>query len=222
MGSLTTNLKFYKPAASEFVDVEVQLNRNWDIADTAVRRLLEYEYTTAAVPNVTGSVDRARFYKPYSNSFMVYFKSGNYFYQEPNAFVSTWTSAKSLLQPGWIEHPDYPLRYRIVKKSVGALQTEIEWTGAVVTQYPAVTIDVNTNMTVIDVDKVPVGIRPITAKYFNVNAGNTASNYSFARLFFGSNGSVEMKRYGANPASPGDENRIEFSNVKYNLEVTGT
>jgi hypothetical protein len=212
-------LKFYKPDSSEFIDPEVQLNRNWDIADPALKRLLEYEYTTTSVPNVVNSVDRARFYKTYSNSFMAYFKSGNFFYQDPNAFVSTWVSAKSLLQPGWIEHPDMPLFYRQVKKTGGSITT-IEWIGAF-QNNSQVTIDVNTNMTVMDVDKIPVGIRPVTAKYFTAWGGNTSSNYSIARLFFGSNGTLEMKRYGSNPSSPGTENRIELTGVKYNVEVTG-
>lgn len=220
MGNLTTNLKFYKPDGTEFIDPEVQLNRNWDIADTALKRLLEYEYTTAAVPDIAGSVDRARFYKAYSNSFMAYFKSGNFFYQEPNAFVSTWVAAKSLLQPGWIEHPDMPLYYRQVKRT-GVSNTTIEWIGAI-QNNDQVTIDVNTNMTLMDVDKIPVGIRPTVSKYFDVNAGNTTANYSMARVFIGSNGTMEMKRYGSNPTSPGTENRIELTGIKYNVEVTGT
>jgi hypothetical protein len=74
-------------------------------------------------------------------------------------------------------------------------------------------------MVVMDVGAMPVAIRPTVSKYFDQYAGNTATNYSIARLFFSSNGSVEMKRYGADPTSPGDENRIEFTGVKYNIEI---
>lgn len=219
MGDYTTKLGLYKPDATEFVDVETHLNRNWDIADSAVKRLLEWEYSIAQTPDISDSVDRAHFYKTYSNSTFMYFASSQLWYQDPTATVYPWVSAKSLLQPGWVEHPDFPLAYRIVKKS-GGTTTQIEWTGAIVTVYPdPITIDVNTNMAVIDIDGVPTSARPVVSKYFNQNAGNTAANYSFARLFFSSNGSVEIKRYGANPTNPGDENRIEFTGVKYNLEV---
>jgi hypothetical protein len=221
VGSLTTNLKFYKPDPTEFVDVDVQLNANWQIADRAVKRLLEYEYTTTSVPGDLDAIDRARFYKTYSNSFMTWFKSGPFFWQDPTAFVSAWVHANGYLQAGMFEAPDFPLAYRIIQKS-GGTTAEIEWTGAICTQVPdQVTIDVNTNMTVVDniANPLPVGVRPIVSKYFTVSAGNTSSNYSIARLFFNSNGGVEFKRYGANPTNPGVENRIEFTGLKYNVEV---
>lgn len=220
MGNYTTKLQLYKPAATEFVDVETQLNRNWDIADEAVKRLLEWEYSTVQTPDISETPDRAHFYKTYSNSTFMYFQSSQLWWQDPTAAVYPWVSAKSFLQPGWLEHPDLPLFYRIVKKASGAVTTQIEWTGAIITQYPdPVTIDVNTNMVVMDVGAMPTAIRPTVAKYFDQYAGNTAANYSIARLFFNSSGSVEIKRYGSNPTSPGDENRIEFTGVKYNIEI---
>lgn len=218
MGLYTPNLNFYKPDSTEFVDVETHLNRNWDIADAAVKRLLEWEYSIAQTPDISDSVDRAHFYKAYSNSTFMYFASSQLWYQDPTATVYPWVSAKNILQAGWIEHPDFPFGYRIVKKS-GGTTTQIEWTGAIVTAYPAITIDVNTNMAVIDIGGVPTSARPTVSKYFNHNAGNTGTNYSFARVFFSSNGSVEIKRYGTDPGNPGDENRIEFGGIKYNLEV---
>jgi hypothetical protein len=224
VGLYTTNLKFYKPDATEFVDPETQLNRNWDISDGAVRQLLEYEYSALSSPDVSDAVDRARFFKPYSNSVMAWFKSGPFFYQDPKAFVSPWVSAKGYLQLGWFEHPDFPLCYRIIKISGGST-AEIEWTGAVVTQYPnPTTIDVNINLTVVDAAGValPVGVKPIVNKYFTTSSGNTSTNYSIGRLFFGSTGGVEFKRYGSDPTTPGDENRIEFTGIKYNVEVVGT
>lgn len=219
MGTLTTNLQLYKPAATEFVDVETQLNRNWDIADSAVKRLLEYEFTPLQTPDLTNVVNRSHFYKSYSNSFWAYFKTTNLWWQDPKARVSSWVSAASLLQSGWFELPDMPLYYRIIKNT-GSSTTEIEWTGAVCNQVPdPVTIDVNTNMFIIDTGGLPASIRPTVSKYFTMFAGNTSTNYSISRLFFSSAGNVEIKRYGSNPTSPGTENRIEFTGVKYNLEV---
>jgi hypothetical protein len=222
MGTLTTNLKFYKPASTEFVDVETQINRNWDITDSAVRRLLEYEFSSASVPDVVDSVDRARFYKSYSNSLVTWFKTGNFFSQDLTANVNNWVSAKSLLQSGWFEHPDMPIYYRIVKKS-GGTTTEIEWAGAIVNQLPdPVTIDPNITMTLMDVGAMPTTIRPVVGKYFTIWGGNTTTNYSIARVLFGTDGSLSMRRYGSNPANPGTENRIELTGIKYNVEVTGT
>lgn len=220
MGAYTPTLKLYKPDSTEFVDVDAQVNNNWDIADAAVRGLLEYQYTDLAVPDTSNVIDHTRFFKPYSNCVnMWYGPPNNFFYQDPTAFVSTWVSAKSLLQPGWLEHPDFPLCYRIVKKASGATTTLIEWTGAVITQYPPVTIDPNVNTFVVDVNGMPSTIKPVVSKYFDVWAGNTGTNFSIARLFFSSGGSIEIKRYGDNPANPSDENRIEFTGIKYNLEV---
>lgn len=219
MGTYTTVLKLYKTAADEVVDVEQQMNYNWDISDLQMRRLLEYEYTTAAAPNVVGALSRSRFYKEYSNSFMAYFSGGNFFWQDPTAFVSPWVDATPLLQAGWFAHPEFPPAYRIVKKS-GGTTSEIEWTGAIATDpVNPIQIDVNTNMAVIDIGDVPGDVRPVVSKYFLMNAGNTATNYSISRVFFNSNGSVEIKRYGANPTNPGMENRIEFTGIKYNVEV---
>lgn len=224
MGTYTSTFKLYKPDATEFVDVDVQHNPNLDIADSAVRRLLEYEYTNLAVPPTSGTLNSSRFFKPYSNAVVTWLKSSSTFYQDPTAYVSPWVSAKQYLQAGWVEHPDFPFCYRIIKKS-GGTTTEVEWTGAVVGQYPnPATIDVNINLIVVDTGSLPLPstIRPTVSKYFQVSAGNTSANFSVGRMFFSSGGGVEFKRYGTDPTTPGDENRMEFTGIKYNLEVTGT
>jgi hypothetical protein len=218
MGTYTNNLKLYKPDPDEFVDVDVQLNANWNITDRIMKQLLEYEYVTATVPDVTDSIGRARFYKAYSNSVTTYFKSGNFFIQGDDlAFVSTWQPAKSFLQAGWIELPEMPMYYRLIKKPGGS-PTEVEWSGAF-TNNDQVTIDVNVVLNFFDVGAVPLAARPANNKYFNVNAGNTATNYSFARVIFGTDGAAQIKRYGSNPTSPGTENRIELTGIKYALEA---
>jgi hypothetical protein len=218
LGTLTTNLKLYKPDPTEFVDPEVQLNRNWDIADAAVRRLLEYEYTNDAMPDIVDSVDRARFYKPYSNSFMAYFRNPNFFYQDPNAFVSTWVPSAAWLSSGWSEQPELPLVHRIVKRT-GTSVTEIEWMGAV--WKGGAFIDNNVNMTLVEPGTLPTIIRPATNKYFNMFAGNTGTDYGMVRILIHTDGRIEAKRYGVNPGAGSAENRLEFTGIKYSLEVTG-
>lgn len=215
MGSYSTNLKFYKPAATEFVDVDVQMNANWKIADKAVKRLLEYEFTLASVPDIVGSVDRAKFYQPYSNKVSTYFKSGNFFYQDPTAFVSTWVSAASFLAAGFFEHPDFPIQYRIIRKATSPVTAEIEWNGAL--WNFGNTMDLNNNVT--GVLALPSIAVPTVSKYFTMSSGNTSANYSIGRLgFFSGSSDVQFKRYGVDPAF-GDEARLEFTGVKYNIEV---
>lgn len=219
MGSYTTNLKFYKPAPTEFVDPEIQLNRNWDIADEAVRRCLEYEYTPLAVPDVSDTVvPRARFYKPYSNSVPTYFTSSSTWYQDPAAKVHTWNPAAHFLTEDWFPHPDLPLAYRVVKTSSSST-TEIEWIGSF--YMLGGTLDLNINNTVMSAGAIDEVARPATNKYFNMWGGNTATDYSIARVLIGTDGSMQMKRYGANPAGGSGENRIELTGIKYCVEVTG-
>ena len=216
MGSYSTNLKFYKPAATEFVDVETHLNSNWRIADTAVKRLLEYEYTDVQSPDIAGSVDRARFYSSYSNSVMAYIRSFGYFYQDPTAFVSSWVRV-STLGVGFFEHPDFPLYYRIIRKATSPVTAEIEWTGAVWNNGNAQTLNGNET----GVITLPAIAIPTVSKYFMVNSGNTSTNYSIARLgFFAGSSDVQYKRYGVDPGSlPSDEARVELTGIKYNIEV---
>lgn len=213
MGTYTAALKFYKPAGSEFVDAEVQLNRNWDITDPAVRRLLEYEYTNVNVPNVTGSVNRARFFKIYSNSVVAWFSQGNFFWQDPLAFVTPFTAFD--VGPDEVEHPDYPVAFRIIKKS-GGTTSQVEWTGAF--WQGGTAMDLNTNIVLVPAGSIPVAARPAVTKYFTVWAGNTTADFSIARILIGSDGRIEWKRYGVNTPA-GNESRIEMTGIMYNVEV---
>lgn len=221
MGTLTTNFKLYKPASTEFVDPEIQLNRNWDILDSAVKRLLEYEYSILPVPDITNSVDRARFYKAYSNSIMTYFKGGNFFYQDPTAFVATWTSLAPYLDDSlqFQDHPSYPIGYRMIRRTNSPTTYEVELTGAV--WKGGDTLETNTNVTF--ANAVPTEMRPTIAKYFSMSGGNTAANFCIARVGVFTDGTLQFKRYGDDPSNPAQspENRIEMTGIKYNLEVSG-
>lgn len=219
MGTYTPNLKFYKPAATEFVDVDVQLNSNWKIADSAVRRLFEYEYTNLAVPPTDNSVlSRSRWYKPYSNSVMMWFgPPNNFFYQDPAASVSQWIRVGNLLNPGMEEHPDYPLAYRLIKNAAGTLTT-CEWSGALFNDGNPMTLNNN----VASVFTLPTPTIPVVSKYFTMWSGNTSSDFSIGRVgFFNGSNDLQYKRYGVDPAF-GDEARLELTGIKYNVEVTGT
>lgn len=219
MGAFTSKLKLYKPDATEFVDVETQLNANWDIADKQLKRLLEYEYSSLAVPDVVGAFSYSRFFKPYSNSFMAWV-SGSGFLQDPAAFVSPWVDATPyMVLENFIPHDDFPPAYRVIKKS-GGTTAEVEWCGAF-TSLTDGPMDLNSNMQWMT--SFPSEARPVVNKYFQMSAGNTSSSYSIARLFFSTTGGGEFKRYGVDPsAGTSSENRVELTGVKYNVEVTGT
>lgn len=216
MGTYTTNLKLYKPAETEFVDPETQLNRNWDITDSSVRRLLEYEFTDLAVPPTTDTLSRSRFYKEYSNSIPTYFgPPSNFFYEDPGAYVSTWNSGADFLNPLYTPHPDFELRYRTIESTFTSTK-EVEWSGAV--WLGGGNLPLNTTVSILA--DIPAAIRPTTAKYFTMSAGNTATNYSFCRIIF-VGGSVEYRRYGDAAGASADQNIVEFTGIKYNVEVTG-
>jgi hypothetical protein len=215
MGIYTPNLNLYKPAASEFVDVETQLNRNWDIADDAVKKLFEYKYSNDTIPDTSNSVIRQRFYKTYSNSLVNYFQLSSTWIQDSVAFVSSWVNASSLFQNGTEEsNPNDPVFYRIIKKS-GGTTTEIEWTGS----FWAGGGNMDLNSNILNVMTLPASVTPTVSKYFDCYAGNCSSDYSFARVVFLSAGTVEYKRYGSNTQTADTEKRIDLTGIKYNLEV---
>lgn len=215
MGSYTSNLKFYKPESKEFVDVESQINANWRIADSAVKRLLEYELTDSSSPPVAGALDRSRFFKRYSNAAVMYRTSGGSYAQDPSSKVTAWTRAGSLLNAPYVEHPDWPLCWRLIVRSGLVNTSQIEWTGAI--WIGGDPIPANTNAT--GVFTLPAAATPTVSKYFTVNAGNATGGYSIARIGFFSTTEVQFKRYGAAAGTGPDENRIEFSGIKYCLEV---
>lgn len=218
MGDYTTQLKFYKPDPTEFVDVEVQLNRNWDIADAAVKRLLEYEYTTAKVPDIVSAPSRSRFFKAYSNTVLAYFKPGNYFWQGVSHPVNAFASAKTWFSPGWSQHPESPLFTRVNQRNTGATKKEIEWIGAI--WMGGSIIPANVNTVVMPDGAIPASYRPVRNQYFTLYGGNTGANYSIFRLFISDTGRMEIKRYGTDDSSTNDERRLELTGIKYDLNVT--
>lgn len=220
MGTYTTNVGFYKPLAAEFVDVELQLNNNWDIADSAVRRLLEYEYSNLSVPSTENIINRSKFYKIYSNSTVMYFKSSNLWWQDPAAFVAAFQPGVSWFMEGYNFSPvSFDVAARLVKKS-GGTTAEVEWAGAL--WELGGPMELNTNTLVIPIGGIPSTLCPAVNKYFNVYCGNTSSDFSMARVLIGTDGRLEFKRYGVDPsAGISNENRVELTNIVYNVEVTG-
>lgn len=229
MGTFTSKLRLYRPDATEFVDVKTQLNNNWDITDSAVRRLMEYEYTNVSVPDMSSGFNNSRFYKPYSNSAVAWDSNPAGFFQDTNSFVSPWinyylnTPIWSYLVSGFIEHSDYPIAYRVIKNP-GSSTTEIEWTGAF-QNVDQSTMDSNAAVAFMDALPPELGLYPASSRYFTTNAGNVSSvgGYSMARIFVGSLGGMEFKRYGGTPsAGASSENRVELTGIRYCVEVTGT
>lgn len=223
MGSYTNLLRYYKPVAEEVVDVEQQLNYNWDITDLQAKRLLEYEYVTTQNPNVVGALSRSRFYKEYSNSIQTYFKSSpDFFWQDPVAFNAAWTDASALIAGGgggYSACPNLPPAYRIIQKS-GGTTAEVEWSGAF--WQDGSNFGIGINFTVCVAGTLPVSIRPVVTKYFDMWAGNTTTDFCIGRLLIGNDGRMEFKLYGVDvPSGNSVENRLEFTGVTYNVEVTG-
>jgi hypothetical protein len=222
MGTYTPNLKFYKPDPSEFVDVDTQLNANWNLADTAVKQLMEYQFATDAVIDPGVTVNRPRFFKWSSNAAVHYDGiSSRTFKQDTLAYVTPWQPLGSWVSEGFADDVDFPMGYRLIKKP-GGTTSEVELCGAVqyINQAP---IDINFNLTFLQATDPTLPIKPAVHKYFDVWGGNTSSNYSIARLFISAtDGHMELKHYGNQPsAGSSGENRIELTGIRYNIEVTG-
>jgi hypothetical protein len=223
VGTFTPNLKFYKADPSEFVDVDLQINSNWEIADAAVKQLLEYQFTTTdpLIPSTT--VGRPRYYKMTSNSVLHYdgISSPKSFKQDTLAFVTPWQPLGSWVAEGFADDVDFPMGYRLIKKP-GGTTSEVELCGAVqyINQAP---IDLNFNLSFLQPTDPTLPIKPAVSKYFTMSAGNTSSDFSIARIFISSaDGHMELKHYGALPSSGSSgENRIELTGIRYNIEVTG-
>lgn len=218
MGTYTENLKLYKPDSTEFVDVDIQLNRNWDIADKAVKRLLEYEYTTAQTPDIIEEQNRPKFFKAYSNSIQTYFRTSNFFFQGPSTYVNGFFAAKSWLSDGWDEHSEWPIFVRSIQRSSDVTKREIEWHGAI--WMDGDVIPIGTTIIVMPDGSIPSPFRPVRSQYFTLYGGNTGSDYSIYRLFISWEGRMEVRRYGATPSSD-FERRLELTGVKYDADVTG-
>ena len=223
MGTYTSNLKLYKPDPGEFVDVDAQMNRNWNIADEAVKQLLEYQFINDpnGVISRDGLVNNPRYFKWYSNSVLYYKSSAAAYKQDTNAFVTPWQPLGSWVAEGFMDDPDFPMGYRVIKKPGGTV-SEIELCGAVqyINQAP---IDLNFNLSFLQATSPTLPIAPAVHKYFTMYAGNTSSDFSIARVFISAtDGHMEFKHYGAQPsAGSSGENRIELTGIRYCPEVTG-
>lgn len=222
MGNYTTNFKLYKPSANEVVDVDLQLGANLDIVDYHARGMLDYSVYNTASAGIDGALKASvtagfKWYKPYSNA--LFASQGAIFNvsQDLYSHVDTWVDAASLVDTSsgaWAPMPGFEIAYRIIS-STGST-TEIEWCGRLWLGGTAITK--LTNYTPV-INNMPAGITPITSKYFNVNAGNTTTDYAEARVMIHSGGHVEIMKYGSGTATASTENYIDLGGVKYNLEA---
>lgn len=220
MGTFTTNFKLYKPVPNEIVDVNQQLNYNWDVVDLNARKLMEYQYFTGpSVSDIVGTSNRKgeRWYKTYSNSILGADGPGS-FLQDNFAHVDTWINASSFITqvsgPSWQAYPSNEPHYRVISSS--GTTTEIEWVGRV--WIGGAQIQPVVNYTPV-LTGLPAGIRPVVGKYFNLYAGNTTTDYASARCLADTAGNLQFMRYGNGAATASTENYIDLGGVRYNLEI---
>lgn len=221
MGTYTNNFKLYKPIPDEVIDVNQQVNYNWDITDDFCKRLLEYQYFTGpSIGDTVGATNKTgeRWYKTYSNAIIGASAPGA-FIQDTFAHVDTWVDATSLITTvsglSWQAFPNFPPAYRVIS-SPGSGTTEIEWVGrlwvgggaiqSLVSYAPVIT-------------GMPVATRPAVGKYFQLYAGNTTSDYAVARALASSNGDIQFQKYGNGAATSNLENYIDLGGMRYNVEV---
>lgn len=215
MGSYTSTFKFYKPDPEEIVDVELNLNYNWRIADSICRGLLEYKNSPTQIPDVSDAFLGFRWYKSYSNAIWYWRDVGgvSQYFQDTYSRVGPWVSAAGIMASGWESHPDNPAQYRIVDTGSGT--TEVEWSGAIWLAGAAPTLNLNYN----PVMNLPGLIIPVVTKYFQQNAGNSTTGYNVARVGFFSAGQCELKIWGSGNWQNTAERKVDLAGIRYALEV---
>lgn len=214
MGSNTTNFGLYKPSSPELVDVETHLNNQLRILDAECKSLLEYLVTDVASIEADPSIVKKVGYKWFkrATNAQFYWNSSGGVSQDLYGRVHSWIPADPYLDSGWKSYAPDPLFLCLVTGS--ASTSEVHWDGCLMKSDES-TITANSNFNVMT--GFPSGYRPTVNKYFMQDAGNTASQYSMARVLIQSIGEVEVYRYGASPS--GTENKIDFGGIKYTLEV---
>ncbi len=217
MGTYTSNQQLYLIDPSELVSVENNLNYNLRRADERIRPLVEYQITDEAsisassLPKDTGF----KWYKTYTGGIWNYRDGG--IFQDPNAQIDTWSTSSITFEAGY---GSSDLDVNRIAYSTSANGNFIRWRGRLVLNSGTSELPANTTT---DFMTPPVGVLPLTSKYFTVYGGNSTGDFQCFRIFIPSSGSadkrMEFVKYGGNASSSG-ERYLSLTDVMYSLDNT--
>lgn len=212
MGSYTATQKFYKPAGNEFVDVEAQVNNNWENADNRVRSLIEWQYVPSnylTIPDAYPIREAGmKYYKASTNACQHVASTSGTLVMDSNSSVLTWTGSSISFFGGYRSQDEATQRISYVRDSVGDY---VRFRGALILNLTMDQIPRNQNITVMN---LPTTIRPTRSKYFYVHMGIVTANYACCRILINTTGDVEINKMGADQSDPA-QRYISFNDVRY-------
>lgn len=212
MGTYTSNQNFYLIGTSDFIDVDTDLNYNWDRADERIRGLVEYQRTDAAsisVANLPREVGY-KFYKTYTNSLWNCQASDGSIYQDPNAQVDSWSNSGISYSTGYtsdtatdgaVSYSSFNgwvhLRGRILHNSGAAFPT---YTG---TQF----------MT------LPASVTPTGTRDICVSGGDDPTNYQYFQIAIDTTGKCWFTLMGAT-TPVANQNFLPLNEIMFPINTT--
>lgn len=220
MGEYTANQNFYKPDPDEFVDVDSQIAYNFRRADERVRAMVEYQYTDVPVISGVEPSDKGyKFFKASTNTVYVRRTEDLILSQaSPNGDTDSFTTSGLSSQNGYrsVDFATQQLSYRVEPTS-----GVCTWRGSVQLNDAADQIPLNTNTVVFTMPAAgSASPTPIArSKYFLVHMGIATGGFSILRIFFGSNGNIEINRMGINQTDP-TQRYISFNDIQYPTRET--
>lgn len=220
MGEYTEYKKLYKPANTEFVDVDKHLNYNLNIIDKYSPPLLNLPITDAMSIGSDTSIYKEtgfKWWKSWSNSIWFYSSFGGVepssLTQDSEAFVPAWTLFTAL-QPGWftqfVGDEDLRLAYRKfpVDNNGGV---KVEWRGRAYRGENQLL-----SKTSLHLGTLPVDIRPLQEKLFMCSTGVSFGTPSIARVHFTTfGGEVWCNKQGGHVG--GSEIYVDFAGISYTV-----
>lgn len=204
MGSYTQYQKLYKVAEGDTVDVENDLNYNWDRLDDRVRRICEWAPTE--FPFITGN-------EQFENGFNYlkrescakYTGWDGAVYQDTQAFVPQW----NLVTPaaGW---QNATTTTRLMWANIGG---KVFWRGKIRLASGG-EIPVKTIQTV--VSTLPAGAIPSTVKHAFQPGGNSPAGQPCVHMIvFNTTGTIQVFKYGTAQGTAATDRYINFSGIEF-------
>lgn len=211
MGEYTPVQKFYKPAETDLVTVETDVDYNWRRLDKRTKPLVEWEPSDQTT--LTGNVPLEQNFKYYklssASKWVSTFNGTNQAVtQDNNAYVPSW----SLVTPdaGW---ETGPIQRLMACQTFGS-EDMIHWRGII--RFTVGELPIKTSTLI--ASAIPTQFRPLgTDREFQACTGEpqTTTNVATVMLRFTTAGEIRMFKYGVGTMTT--PNRfISFAGISYN------
>lgn len=215
MGDYTDTQKFYLINGEELVNVDQDINYNFDRADQRIKPLVEYQVTD--VPNLSvATVAKEtgfKWYKTFTNSVWNY--RNGVLGQDVNSRISEWSISGILFQSGY--------------GSANLEEGRIAWSindgfatlrGRLVLNGGTIDLPRNTTTKFMTLPDVAL---PVKARYVTVYGGNAGTDFQMARIYIpartSSDKNLEFCKYGG-VSTVNTEKYISLNDCRYALEDT--